>query len=71
MQDYFYSLGDALFKQLEGDEQLLLGFNGEDSDFVRLNHNKIRQAGVCCATHIVARSHRRQTPCRGRGGACR
>jgi predicted Zn-dependent protease len=45
MQDYFYALGDALFKQLEGDEQLLLGFNGEDSDFVRLNHNKIRQAG--------------------------
>jgi predicted Zn-dependent protease len=45
MQDYFYSLGDALFKQLEGNEQLLLGFNGEDSDFVRLNHNKIRQAG--------------------------
>ena len=45
MQDYFYSLGDALFKQLQGDEQLLLGFNGEDSDFVRFNHNKIRQAG--------------------------
>ncbi len=45
MQDYFYSLGDALFNKLEGDEQLLLGFNGEDSDFVRLNRNKIRQAG--------------------------
>ncbi len=45
MQDYFYSLGDALFKKLEGDEQLLLAFSGEDSDFVRLNHNKIRQAG--------------------------
>ena len=45
MQDYFYSLGDALFKQLGGKEKLLLGFSGEDSDFVRLNHNKIRQAG--------------------------
>jgi len=45
MQDYFYSLGDALFKKLEGDERLLLGFSGEDSDFVRLNHNRIRQAG--------------------------
>ncbi|MGB5397827.1 MAG: metallopeptidase TldD-related protein [Gammaproteobacteria bacterium] len=45
MQDYFYTLGDALFKQVEGNEQLLLGFKGEDSDFVRLNHNRIRQAG--------------------------
>ena len=45
MQDYFYSLGDALFKKLEANEQLLLYFSGEDSDFVRLNHNKVRQAG--------------------------
>lgn len=45
MQDYFYSLSENLFKQLKGDEQLLLSFEGEDSDFVRLNNNKIRQAG--------------------------
>ena len=45
MQKYFYALSDDLFKQLQGDEQLLLSFEGEDSDFVRLNHNKIRQAG--------------------------
>jgi predicted Zn-dependent protease len=45
MQDYFYSLSDALFKKLAANEQLLLSFSGEDSDFVRLNHNKIRQAG--------------------------
>lgn len=45
MQNYFYSLSETLFKQLEGDEQLLLSFEGEDSDFVRLNNNKIRQAG--------------------------
>ncbi len=48
MQDYFYSLSDVLFSKLQGDEQLLLGFSGEDSDFVRLNHNRIRQAG--CVT---------------------
>jgi predicted Zn-dependent protease len=48
MQDYFYSLSDALFSKLQGDEQLLLGFSGEDSDFVRMNHNRIRQAG--CVT---------------------
>ena len=45
MQNYFYELSDILFKQLQGDEQLLLSFEGEDSDFVRLNNNKIRQAG--------------------------
>ncbi len=45
MQDYFYSLSDALFSKLQGDEQLLLGFSGEDSVFVRMNHNRIRQAG--------------------------
>ena len=45
MQDYFYQLSDTLFEQLEGDEQLLLSFEGEDSDFVRLNNNSIRQAG--------------------------
>lgn len=45
MQDYFYSLSDALFAKIEGEERLLLGFSGEDSDFVRLNHNRIRQAG--------------------------
>lgn len=45
MQEYFYALADAVFGKLEGEEQLLLGFAGEDSDFVRLNHNRIRQAG--------------------------
>ena len=48
MQNYFYSLSETLFKKLQGDEQLLLSFEGEDSDFVRLNNNKIRQAG--CVT---------------------
>ncbi|MCW9046917.1 MAG: metallopeptidase TldD-related protein [Gammaproteobacteria bacterium] len=45
MQNYFYELSETLFKQLTGDEQLLLNFEGEDSDFVRLNNNKVRQAG--------------------------
>ena len=45
MQDYFYALSDALFGKLQGDEALLLDFSGEDSDFVRMNHNRIRQAG--------------------------
>lgn len=45
MQNYFYELADQLFQKLTKDEVLLLNYAGEDSDFVRLNHNKIRQAG--------------------------
>lgn len=53
MQAYFYELGHALFEKLKGGEQLLLGFSGEDSDFVRLNHNRIRQAG-CTAQRTLS-----------------
>jgi len=45
MQEYFYSLCDSLFKKINTDELLLLSFEGEDSDFVRFNKNRIRQAG--------------------------
>ncbi len=45
MQDYFYTLSDRLMQTLEGNEHLLLGFSGEDSDFVRFNVNNVRQAG--------------------------
>jgi predicted Zn-dependent protease len=45
MQSAFYELADALFQGLSGDEVLLLAFDGERSDFVRLNHNRVRQAG--------------------------
>jgi predicted Zn-dependent protease len=53
MQDYFYSLSDKLFKKLMVDELLLVSFSGEDTDFVRLNHNRIRQAG-CVAQRKIA-----------------
>ncbi len=45
MQDYFFTLADALQAQLHGAETLLLAFDGEDSDFIRFNHGKVRQAG--------------------------
>ena len=41
MQSAFYELADALFQGLSGDEVLLLAFDGERSDFVRLNHNRV------------------------------
>jgi len=45
MQDYFYHLSQQLFDSLQQDEILLCHFEGEVSDFVRFNHNKVRQAG--------------------------
>ena len=45
MQALLYSLADDLFAALKGLEICLLNFYGEDSDFVRMNHNRIRQAG--------------------------
>ena len=52
MQEYFYSLSEALFKTLQSEEKLLLCFSAEDSDFIRLNHNKIRQAGSVTQRNI-------------------
>lgn len=45
MKDYFFELADALEQSIRGDEVLLLAFDGEDSDFVRMNRAKVRQAG--------------------------
>ena len=45
MQDYFYTVADALQQRLRRSETLLLNFAGETSDFVRFNHARVRQAG--------------------------
>jgi len=45
MQDYFNQLADKLMTHLTGQEFLTVSLTGECSDFVRLNNNKIRQAG--------------------------
>jgi predicted Zn-dependent protease len=53
MQDYFFTLADALQAQLRGAETLLLAFDGEDSDFIRFNRARVRQAGGV-ARHSLA-----------------
>lgn len=45
MQAYFHALADDLCAGLTGDERLLLDWDGEVSDFARLNHGRVRQAG--------------------------
>jgi predicted Zn-dependent protease len=46
MQDYFFSLADTITPLLRGDEVFLCNFAAEDSDFVRFNHGRVRQAGT-------------------------
>ena len=45
MRDYFYALASHLCADLHGDEVLLLTLTGEESDFVRFNQGRVRQAG--------------------------
>ena len=43
--DAFFALADRLNARLVGRERLFCSLASETSDFVRLNHNRIRQAG--------------------------
>ncbi len=45
MQSKFYEIVDYLTGKLAGEEILLANYSGENSDFVRLNHAAVRQAG--------------------------
>jgi predicted Zn-dependent protease len=45
VQQYFYGLADFLTQKLRGQEVFLANLSGEESDFVRFNGAKVRQAG--------------------------
>jgi len=45
VQNYFKKISDLLFNALESSEILILNFDAEETDFVRYNKSKIRQAG--------------------------
>ena len=45
MKSYFKKVSEYLFNSLEPNEILILNFDAEQTDFVRFNHAKIRQAG--------------------------
>jgi predicted Zn-dependent protease len=44
MQTYFYQLADWLGTRLQSGEQYLAWLSAEESDFIRFNHSKVRQA---------------------------
>ncbi|MFV1985172.1 MAG: metallopeptidase TldD-related protein [Thiohalomonadales bacterium] len=52
MQNYFNELIDKVLVTLEADEFLMANLIGENSDFIRLNKNRIRQAGNVKQTDI-------------------
>ena len=51
MRTMFEELAAELIAELNGSEVLLLNFAGENSDFVRWNHGRVRQA-----TNVVQRT---------------
>jgi len=67
MQNYFNELIDTILSTLEADEFLMANLIGEKSDFVRLNHNKIRQAGNVLQTDIeldlISAKHHASSSC--------
>lgn len=46
MQDTLHAVADLLKSLLQGGEEYTCGFSGEESDFVRFNKNRVRQAGT-------------------------
>ena len=47
MKNYFTELSDKLGSLLKEDEDFTCLYKGENSDFCRLNHSKIRQTLTC------------------------
>src|SRR5882724_3985978 len=45
MEDYFHEIAAIVSSLVRGDEIHLSTFQGEDSEFVRLNGGRVRQAG--------------------------
>ncbi|HHC73146.1 MAG TPA: hypothetical protein ENK54_09645 [Thiotrichales bacterium] len=52
MKREFQLLAEQLFSHLGKEEVLLLSLYGEESDFVRINHARIRQAGTVHQTEL-------------------
>jgi predicted Zn-dependent protease len=52
MQDIFYAIADHAVSLLKSGEIVTLNFEGEQSDFVRFNHNKVRQPGSVAVTDL-------------------
>lgn len=63
VQEYFGDLSQKLFKLLSGEEELLLNYSGEDSDFTRFNHNRVRQCGYVRQQYLRLNLIRKHKQC--------
>jgi predicted Zn-dependent protease len=55
LQEEFFALADFVTTQLHADEVFTCWFSGEQSDFVRFNHGRVRQAGSVQQRHLNLR----------------
>ncbi len=53
MKEFFYAIADWANSLLRGSEILLCSYRGEDSDFVRFNRSRIRQAGSVFQEYLL------------------
>ena len=45
MKDIFYFICDEIMKTIHKDEDIILSFSGEKSQYIRFNNAKVRQTG--------------------------
>lgn len=60
MKQQFYELVDGLCRTLQAGETLLCFLSAEQSDFVRFNHARVRQAGTVAQRYLSLRLIRRR-----------
>ena len=54
-EQHFYALADAIDRALVAGERHTTSFSGEDTDFIRLNHGKVRQPGHVAQRYVEIR----------------
>ncbi len=65
LQDYFHELAEFATSQLRGEEVYTCSFWAEDSDFVRFNGSRVRQAGNTKQSSITLDLIEGRRHCRG------
>ena len=64
MKDTFYYICDETIKQLKDDEELIISFSGESSQYIRFNNAKIRQTGCIDDANIFLNFIKNNRSCR-------
>jgi len=65
MEKVFNQLSDFLFTLLQGEENLILSFSGENSQFIRFNNATVRQTGLVDDADLGLKFISNSRTCRG------